>query len=214
MYYKNYSQVRAEIKYWQSEEGYLAGLRMFGINGYNWKLSILYRILSHMGMFCLLGLLCLGLLIIPQTIFAMEGDSIVLNIGFGTSTCPICGKIVRHGSIPCPEGRIGCLVLHMGIESHDCNAKQIIEGLKEEIQKLKSSIDLKKSDDEIIEEKPSPKIFFWQFLITDEKSQMTFQINLTYQEEVQEEVFVSGRKIDMAKWEKKDVPHFVIKEVK
>lgn len=34
--------------------------------------------------------------------------------------CPSCGGEMRRGSIPCPEGKEGCLVIHHGIRCLEC----------------------------------------------------------------------------------------------
>jgi hypothetical protein len=36
--------------------------------------------------------------------------------------CPKCGGALNHGSIACPDGRPGCLVLHYGYTCWECGA--------------------------------------------------------------------------------------------
>lgn len=36
------------------------------------------------------------------------------------NTCLSCGGEMRFGCIPCPEGRMGCLVLHYGYRCLKC----------------------------------------------------------------------------------------------
>jgi len=37
-------------------------------------------------------------------------------------TCPSCGRPLLWGHVPCPEGRVGCLVLHYGYQCEACKA--------------------------------------------------------------------------------------------
>lgn len=34
--------------------------------------------------------------------------------------CPACGSPLTHGIVPCPEGRPGCLVIHLGYLCSSC----------------------------------------------------------------------------------------------
>ena len=34
--------------------------------------------------------------------------------------CPHCGTFTRYGQIGCPEGRLGCLVMHWGWHCDTC----------------------------------------------------------------------------------------------
>ncbi len=41
---------------------------------------------------------------------------------YGEERCS-CGGKVYHSTIPCPEGRIGCLVIHYGLICEECGKK-------------------------------------------------------------------------------------------
>ena len=34
--------------------------------------------------------------------------------------CPACGGTLVHSTIPCPDGRVGCLVVHHGLRCVQC----------------------------------------------------------------------------------------------
>ena len=34
--------------------------------------------------------------------------------------CPNCGGSMRYDSIPCPDGKVGCVVIHNGHRCLDC----------------------------------------------------------------------------------------------
>jgi transposase len=46
--------------------------------------------------------------------------------------CPECGGAMDFGAIPCPEGRIGCLVLHRGYTCRECGAIWRARRIKDE----------------------------------------------------------------------------------
>ena len=37
--------------------------------------------------------------------------------------CPSCGGNLGWGTIPCPEGKLGCLVAHMGYVCSKCGKR-------------------------------------------------------------------------------------------
>ena len=34
--------------------------------------------------------------------------------------CPSCSKNMTNGPIPCPDGKLGCLVIHYGLRCLNC----------------------------------------------------------------------------------------------
>ena len=47
------------------------------------------------------------------------------DLGYKPSdkTCPNCQTPMYHGPVPCPEGRMGCLVVHYGYTCSKCGKK-------------------------------------------------------------------------------------------